>query len=92
MAETIRRNLALAEYDIKETPGGKPLTFSIRFITKSGQSVFLPNAIASGLTMDMKKNRLRGVVAVDGNLKRIGHPYPVNIDLIMEWNGKKVIL
>lgn len=89
---SIRRNLALSEFDIKETPDGKPNTFSIRFITKSGQSVFLPFAVASGLTADLKKNRLRGVMAIDSNFKRIGHPYPINIDLIMEWNGNKVIL
>lgn len=92
MADTIRRNLALREYDIKETPSGKQQTFSIRFITKKGESVYLPNAVASGLTCDFKKNRVRGVIAIDSGGDRIGHPYPVNIDAIVEWNGKKVIL
>jgi len=35
---------------------------------------------------------MRGVQAVDDKGKPTGHPYPVNIDLIVEWNGKKVIL
>lgn len=90
--ETIRRNLALAEYDIKETPQGKQQSFSIRFVTKSGEVVYLPNAVACGLTMNFKENRVRGVIAIDSQGNRIGHPYPVSIDLLLEWNGKKIIL
>jgi hypothetical protein len=31
---TIRRNLALKEYETKETPDGKQVSFSIKFIKK----------------------------------------------------------
>jgi hypothetical protein len=92
MAEYIKRNYALREYDIKETPGGKQVTFSIRFIKKNGESVFLPRAVAAGLPYNLKENRLRGVIAIDANGNRIGHVYPVNIDLITEWNEKTVRL
>jgi hypothetical protein len=92
MADSIRRNYALREYDIKETPQGRQKTFSIKFLKKNGELVFLPKAVASGLSMNMKDNRMRGVVAIDDRGDKIGHVYPVNIDLIIEWNDKQIVL
>ena len=92
MSESIRRNFALREYDIKETPQGRQKVFSIKFVKKNGEIVFLPRAVASGLSFNMKDNRMRGVVAVDAKGDKIGHVYPVSIDLITEWNGKEIIL
>jgi predicted metal-dependent enzyme (double-stranded beta helix superfamily) len=92
MAEKIRRNEALREYDIKEAPDGKQVVFSIKFIKKNGELVFLPRAVAAGLSFNMKDHRMRGVIAVDARGDKIGHVYPVNIDLITEWNGNKVVL
>jgi hypothetical protein len=48
--------------------------------------------VAAGLSFNMSEHRMRGVVAVDPGGNKIGHIYPVNIDLLIEWNGKKVIL
>lgn len=92
MADSIRRNYALREYDIKETPQGRQVVFSIKFLKKNGELVFLPKAVATGLSMNMKENRMRGVVAIDAEGDKIGHIYPVNIDLILEWNGKQILL
>jgi hypothetical protein len=92
MGDSIRRNYALRELDIKETPDGKQTVFSIRFVKGNGESVFLPRAVATGLPYNLKKNRLRGVIAVDNQHNKIGHVYPVSIDLIMEWNGKTIVL
>jgi hypothetical protein len=92
MGDLIRRNYALREFDIKETPDGKQVIFSIRFVKADGESVFLPRAVATGLPYNLKKNRLRGVIAVDNQGDKIGHVYPVNIDLITEWNGKTIVL
>lgn len=92
MAETIRRNLMLREYDVKETPAGKQSVFSIKFVKNNGELVFIPRAVACGLSANMKENRLRGVLPIDAKGDSAGHPTPVNIDAIMEWNGKKVIL
>jgi hypothetical protein len=92
MANSIRRNLALREYDTKETPDGKQVLFSLKFVKKNGEIVFLPRAVACGLSQNMKENRLRGFLPVDKNNDSIGHPTPVNIDSIIEWNGKSVIL
>ena len=88
--QTIRRNLALKEYEIKETPDGKQVTFSIKFVTKSGEIVFIPRAVAAGLRFNQKENRMRGVVSIDQDNKATGHVTPVHIDGIIEWNGKKV--
>lgn len=90
--ETIRRNLALKQYEVKETPDGKQVTFSIKFVKKNGQLVFIPRAVAAGLRMDMKQNRMRGVLPVDIDNESAGHVTPVHIDGIVEWNGKKVKL
>jgi hypothetical protein len=92
MADKIRRNLMLREYDVKETPGGKQTIFSIKFIKKNGEMVFIPRAVACGLTVNMSKNSLRGVISVDASGDKIGHPTPVSIDAIIEWNGMNVIL
>jgi hypothetical protein len=92
MVATIRRNLALREYDIKETPSGKQTVFSIKFIKNNGELVFIPRAVACGLSANMKENRLRGVLPVDAAGDSAGHPTPVNIDAMIEWNGLKVIL
>lgn len=92
MEGSIRRNDALREYDIKDTPSGRQVIFSIKFLKKNGEVVFLPRAVASGLNMNMKENRMRGVVAIDNKGDKIGHIYPVNIDFIIEWNGKKIVM
>lgn len=90
--EVIKRVQALREMEIKETPDGKPITFSIRFEKKDGQLVLLTKAVSAGLRMNMSKNNMRGVVQVDDELNKIGHIYPVHIDNIHEFNGKKVVL
>lgn len=88
--QTIRRNLALKEYELKETPDGKQSTFSIRFVKKNGEVVFIPRAVAAGLPFNGKDNRMRGVLTVDSENNASGHVTPVHIDGIIEWNGKKI--
>ena len=92
MAEKIRRNLMLREYDVKESPEGKQTVFSIKFIKKNGEIVFMPLAVACGLTVNMSKNSLRGVLPVDAAGNKTGHPTPVSIDAIIEWNGMEVVI
>ena len=88
----IRRADVLREYDIKESPSGKQLVFSIKFVKKSGELVFLPRAVATGLPWNLAENRQRGVIPVDASGEKIWHIYPVRIDNILEWNGNRVIL
>ncbi len=93
VATKIRRVDMLREFDVKETPGGKQVVFSIAFITAGGERVFLPRAVATGVNCsDMKARRLRGVVAVDLKGDKVGHIYPVRINNIVKWNGKTVFL
>ena len=88
--QTIRRNLVLKEYEIKETPEGNQVTFSIRFVKKNGEMVFIPCAVAAGLPFNGKENRMRGVLPIDALNKATGHVTPVHIDGIIEWNNKKI--
>ncbi len=82
----------LREYDIKSDPKGKQIPFAIRFIKINGESVFLPRAIATGLNWNVSESRMRGIRPVNSELDPIGHIYPIRIDNIIEWNGKRVIL
>jgi hypothetical protein len=88
----IRRADVLREYDIKSDPHGKQVAFTIRFIKINGESVFLPRAVATGLNWNVAESRMRGIRPVNSELDPIGHIYPVRIDNITEWNGKRVIL
>ena len=72
--ETIRRNLALADMDIRRDERGNRRVFSIKFVSKEGKVYFIPQAYAC----DCK-----------GNPE--GHPYPVDIDLILEYNKMKIV-
>lgn len=92
MNRTIRRRVVLQEMDVKTMPDGKQVVFSIQFDKKDGERVYFPRAVASGLKMNMKDNRMRGVIPVDADGNRIGHPTPVGIDRIIRWNGAEVVL
>ncbi len=83
----IKINRVLAELDIALDGEGKQKTFSIRFIKKNGESVFIFRAIKTGLNMNLKKNAMRGVLPVDVKLNAISHIYPVWIWSIVEFNG-----
>jgi hypothetical protein len=92
MGMTIKRAQVLREMEIKETPAGKQVTFSILFEKKNGELVFLPKAVATGLRFNMKTNRYRGVVSVDKDGNKLSHIYPVHIDNIHEFNKIRVKL
>ena len=89
---SIPRSLALKEFELKETPDGKQVTFSIKFVKKNGELVFFPRAVAAGLRFNMSDNRMRGILPVDADNNASGHVTPVHIDGIVEWNGKKIKL
>lgn len=90
MDKTVRRSDVLHEMDVHEDSTGKCSYFSISFYKKDGELVLLPRARACGLNMDMEKNRVRGVQQIDANGNAVGHIYPVCIDNIREFNGKRV--
>ena len=86
----IRRFEALKEMDVHETSSHGAKTFSLQFYKKNGELVYVNRAVSCGLKMDMKSNRMRGVQPVNENNKPVGHPYPVCIDNIREFNGQRV--
>jgi hypothetical protein len=89
----MKRHEALKTIDTKETPAGRPIVFSIKFRTKSsGELIFMPRAISVGLRMNLSANRMRGVQSFDEQYNRLGHPTPVSIDRIVEFNGEKIYL
>lgn len=88
----IKRVQALREMDIRETPEGKALFFSIKFIKKSGEIVFFPRAVQTGLRYNAKQHMHRGVMPVDEQGDKTDHVYPVHIDNIIEFNGNTVKL
>ena len=89
---SISRRLVLKELDIKETPSGNPVTFSIAFIKKNGERAYYHRAVTCGLSVNMSANRLRGIQPVDDKCEFISHPTPVHIDSIVEFNGERVKL
>lgn len=82
----------LKALDIKEGPGGDQVTFSIVFIKKDGERVFIPRAVSTGLPYSLSVNRLRGVLPINANGEKVGHVYPVCIDNILEYNSLEVLL
>jgi len=92
MEQYIPRNLALKEFELKETPDGKQVTFSIKFVKKNGELVFIPRAVSAGLRFNMSDSCMRGILPIDTDNNASGHVTPVHIDGIVEWNGKKVKL
>jgi len=89
---SIQLTNVLDELNVAIAPDGKPIVFSIAFIKKNGELVYFSKARKSGVNMDMKKNAIRGVQQCDSNGKPFGHPVPVKIWTIVEFNGKKVKL
>jgi hypothetical protein len=90
---TIKRNLVLKMMAVREMPNGDPHIFSIKFCDKQGKIRFFPQAISCGAgKMNEYDNRMRGVqpCCTTGNPE--GHPYPVSIDRIREFNGMEVII
>jgi hypothetical protein len=89
----MKRHEVLSQLNYKEDGFGKPVQFSIKFRTKkTGELIFMPRGVACGVKGNMSANRLRGVQSVDEKGNYTGHPTPVSIDRIVEFNGKKVYL
>lgn len=89
--DTIKLQVVLADMEEKKTPAGKIKTFSIKFIKKNGELVYVHRAMKTGLfRMNLGRNHMRGIVAIDKQDNWIGHPTPVHIFKIVEYNGYKV--
>ena len=89
--ETIRLDKVLKEFDQKEKGNVKD-AFSVAIVLKSGERRKLERAVKVGQGFSLKNNEMRGVLEVDENGKSIGHPTPVSIWSIVEYNNQKVVL
>lgn len=89
--ETIHRDEVLEDMERRGKNGERPY-FSIQFYLKSGEVRILPKARACGLKLSMTENRMRGIREADPSGRDTGHVYPVSIDNIRMYNGKKVTL
>lgn len=88
--ETIHRDEVLE--DMERTDGNAKPYFSIEFYLRNGEVRILPKARTCGLKASMRENRMRGIKEADPSGRDTGHVYPVSIDNIRKYNGKKVTL
>lgn len=89
---TIRRVDAVREMEIREDQYGKRVLYSVQFYTKEGVVVYYSHAYTTGLRMNMKENRMRGIQQCDQAGNKIGHPVAVSIDNLRMFNNKIVVL
>lgn len=90
--DPITRQQMLQMLDIRTTPEGRPIVYSAKFVEVSGKLRFFPQCTVCGAgRMNMKQNRVRGLQPCDCKGNPEGHVYPVRIDNILEFNGRKVV-
>lgn len=90
--QTIKRHTMLNELDIRTHPNGMRRIFSIKFVTKAGKLIFVPQAYACGAgKMDNKAFRVRGIQPCDCKGNPESHVYPVRIFNIISYNSKRVV-
>ena len=82
----------LNELDIRTNPNGTRRIFSIKFVTKEGKLIFVPQAYACGAgKMNNKQIRVSGVQPCDCQGNTESHVYPVRSDNIIQYNSKRVV-
>lgn len=78
--------------DVRSHPDGRPMIYSVKFVQKDGKLRFFPQAIICGAgRMNNKAYRVRGFQPCDCKGFPEGHVYPVNIDKILEFCGRRVV-
>lgn len=80
-------NAVLADWDEGKLPDGSKKYFSVGYVKKNGEFVFLARAVRSGLRADMKSHDLKAALPVDKNLNPIGHVHPIWIHSILFYSG-----
>ncbi|MEG1860998.1 MAG: hypothetical protein RR206_04835 [Bacteroidaceae bacterium] len=89
---TIKRSQMLDELDVRTHPDGRKRIFSIKFVTRTGKLIFVPQAYACGAgRMNNQLFRLRGIQPCDCRGNAESHVYPVSIDSIIAYNARRVV-
>ena len=68
----------------KVTPGRKQVTFSVKFVQKNGELVFIPCAVAAGLRLNRRDDCIHGILTVDVQNNTSGHLTLVLIEGLVE--------
>jgi len=76
--------LALKDYERKKTSNDKQFTFSIEFIKKNAELVFIPSVVAAGLPFNRKESCMHGVLPVDSDNNASGYVTPIYNYVIIE--------
>ena len=76
-------NAVLADWDEAILPNGDVKYFSVGYIKKNGEFVYIKRAKRSGLRMNMKKLDMKAAIAVDKQGNTIGHVHPIWIHAIL---------
>lgn len=89
--KTISRLDMLREISTKETSSVERKLFSIKFVTKGGEVVYLPFAYDTPIRPELQSKRFIGVMPSSSTGQSISsHPTPVLIDNILEYNHQQV--
>lgn len=80
-------NAILADWDETKLPNGQTKFFSVAFVSKKGEFIFIKRGKKTGLRFNMKKHNMKAVQPVDNEGNEIGHVYPVWIHSILYYSG-----
>lgn len=90
--DTITQREMLQLLDVRYHPNGKPMIYSVKFVQLDGKLRFFPQAVVCGAgKMHNKAYRMRGFQPCDCKGFPEDHVYPVHINNILEFNGRRVI-
>ena len=80
-------NAVLADWDEGKLPDGNTKFFSVAYIKKNGEFVYLKRAQRSGLRANMKALDLKAAQPVNQSGNKIGHVHPIWIHSILFYRG-----
>jgi len=87
MKRVTELNAVLADWDEDKYPNGEQKYFSVAYIKKNGEFVYLKRCIKSGLRFSMKNHNMKAAQPVDKNGNAIGHVHPIWIHAITIYRG-----
>ncbi len=87
MRRVTELNAVLADWDETKLPDGSDKFFSVGFITKTGEFIYIKRGKKRGLRFSMKEYDYKAVQPVDKNGNETGHVYPVWIHSIVLYIG-----
>lgn len=92
--KSIQRAEALREMALRETGDGRRNIFSLRVVTLKGESKWFAHCYQTGKSDPQREldQRRRNIQPCDAQGNPTGHMVSISIDLITEYNGRRVHL